>query len=530
MDDGSGEGGLRVRRGEGGRGMGTANSGRESGGSAPSFCAALPACASIGVLWTWAGEFSTRQGAAIAPSALFPLVSTASMGLTSFLAGCVLGAVLAMFLLSRNYPLSRQGAFYIAAALLSVGCHFLKAYGIDVFDWAALPAGLLAVPIAVVTVSRFAGAAESLSASECVLAFYVPAWATGQVLLPLCNLLIPGVPAQVAHVSLVFAAWGLSGLAARMSAGDSQDALCLAWGGASADMQGFEGSEGDRTLYSWKLFSTPRKRMWAAVGVYACAVGSMGGLSPNEVTPEQIVFCRIASSLLVTPFLLALRKRETARGVCREIVRMVFPLTVLSYMLLSQLDGTLLLVVVSLSFFSGTYCMLLVYLGTAVVCRQAGLPPGFYLAKMAVVQEMGTLAGSVLGFVLGEFSPLNGAVLSAVATVVFLGLVVVTFEMGVQEGAKTLWGLEENHSPRAFHDQRLLDACKSLAREAGLSRREAEMVTLLAQGATPKKMADDLVLSITTIRTHIASAYRKLDVHSADELREMIRTRAEGRD
>ena len=101
--------------------------------------------------------------------------------------------------------------------------------------------------------------------------------------------------------------------------------------------------------------------------------------------------------------------------------------------------------------------------------------------------------------------------------------------MGVQEGAKTLWGLEENHSPRAFHDQRLLDACKALAREAGLSRREAEVVTLLAQGATPKKMADDLVLSITTIRTHIASAYRKLDVHSADELREMLCARTGGK-
>ena len=255
----------------------------------------------------------------------------------------------------------------------------------------------------------------------------------------------------------------------------------------------------------------------------------MGGFYPATAASEQIILCRIASSLLVVPFLLALRKRETARGVCREIVRVVFPLTVLSYLLLPQLDGVLLLVVTSLAFFSGTYCMLLVYCGAAVVRRQTGLSLGFCLAKVTVVWQVGTLSGAVLGFVLGEFSPLNGAALSVVATVVFLGLVVVTFEMGVQEGAKTLWGLEENHSPRAFHDQRLLDACKALAREAGLSRREAEVVTLLAQGATPKKMADDLVLSITTIRTHIASAYRKLDVHSADELREMLCARTGGK-
>ena len=124
---------------------------------------------------------------------------------------------------------------------------------------------------------------------------------------------------------------------------------------------------------------------------------------------------------------------------------------------------------------------------------------------------------------------MNGAALSVVATVVFLGLVVVTFEMGVQEGAKTLWGLEGKplaaRLPRPAPAGRL----QGLAREAGLSRREAEVVTLLAQGATPKKMADDLVLSITTIRTHIASAYRKLDVHSADELREMLCARTGGK-
>ena len=75
----------------------------------------------------------------------------------------------------------------------------------------------------------------------------------------------------------------------------------------------------------------------------------MGGFYPATAASEQIILCRIASSLLVVPFLLALRKRETARGVCREIVRVVFPLTVLSYLLLPQLDGMLLLVVTSLT-------------------------------------------------------------------------------------------------------------------------------------------------------------------------------------
>jgi DNA-binding NarL/FixJ family response regulator len=46
----------------------------------------------------------------------------------------------------------------------------------------------------------------------------------------------------------------------------------------------------------------------------------------------------------------------------------------------------------------------------------------------------------------------------------------------------------------------------------GLTRREAELLTLLGQGIAPRAAADQMGLSNETIRTHTRNLYRKLQV------------------
>jgi DNA-binding NarL/FixJ family response regulator len=46
----------------------------------------------------------------------------------------------------------------------------------------------------------------------------------------------------------------------------------------------------------------------------------------------------------------------------------------------------------------------------------------------------------------------------------------------------------------------------------GLTRREAELLTLLGQGVTPRGAAEQMGLSTETVRTHTRNLYRKLDV------------------
>ena len=46
-----------------------------------------------------------------------------------------------------------------------------------------------------------------------------------------------------------------------------------------------------------------------------------------------------------------------------------------------------------------------------------------------------------------------------------------------------------------------------------LSARELEILQLMATGATSKEIANELILSVGTVKKHIINIYTKLDVH-----------------
>jgi DNA-binding CsgD family transcriptional regulator len=50
-----------------------------------------------------------------------------------------------------------------------------------------------------------------------------------------------------------------------------------------------------------------------------------------------------------------------------------------------------------------------------------------------------------------------------------------------------------------------------------LSSREREIVRSLASGRTAGEIADDLFISVNTVKSHLKSAYRKLDVTTRNE-------------
>lgn len=69
--------------------------------------------------------------------------------------------------------------------------------------------------------------------------------------------------------------------------------------------------------------------------------------------------------------------------------------------------------------------------------------------------------------------------------------------------------------------------CERVAKEAGLSAREAEILMSLVRGRSAQEIADREVISIYTVRAHTRSIYAKLDVHSKKELSDLVRKHAE---
>lgn len=60
--------------------------------------------------------------------------------------------------------------------------------------------------------------------------------------------------------------------------------------------------------------------------------------------------------------------------------------------------------------------------------------------------------------------------------------------------------------------------CRQATEGVGLSPRELEVVALIYRGYSAKKIADLLYLSESTIKSHTAHSYQKLDIHSKQEL------------
>ena len=66
-----------------------------------------------------------------------------------------------------------------------------------------------------------------------------------------------------------------------------------------------------------------------------------------------------------------------------------------------------------------------------------------------------------------------------------------------------------------------------MADEHGLSEREGEVLGLLYRGNTQKRIAERLFLSVNSVQTYAKSLYRKLGVHSRQELIDMVNEAAD---
>lgn len=74
----------------------------------------------------------------------------------------------------------------------------------------------------------------------------------------------------------------------------------------------------------------------------------------------------------------------------------------------------------------------------------------------------------------------------------------------------------------ASPDHRLDSACQRLAAQGGLSARETEILQYLARGRSQPYIRDELVLSKNTVATHVKHIYQKLEVHSRQELLDLV--------
>lgn len=69
---------------------------------------------------------------------------------------------------------------------------------------------------------------------------------------------------------------------------------------------------------------------------------------------------------------------------------------------------------------------------------------------------------------------------------------------------------------------RVSKGCRAVAEQFSLSEREAEVMELIVRGHTVSRIAEELLISVNTVRTHSKRLYGKLDIHKKQQLRDLV--------
>ena len=93
---------------------------------------------------------------------------------------------------------------------------------------------------------------------------------------------------------------------------------------------------------------------------------------------------------------------------------------------------------------------------------------------------------------------------------------------GPSEDGSSAGGLCESDFSAGEESRGFIVSCDNLAARHGLSKRESEILHYIARGYSSRWIAETLCISMSTVQSHSKSIYRKLDIHSKQELLELV--------
>lgn len=151
--------------------------------------------------------------------------------------------------------------------------------------------------------------------------------------------------------------------------------------------------------------------------------------------------------------------------------------------------------------------------------RPRGHDFGAALAVALILEDAAALAGS---FLAQAATP--GQLPALIVELSALIVLAFTF-LASESDYHTSWGMERPRrngaDPMAYYYS-LGQICSAIAMQHSLSKREADVLLLLAQKKHVPEIAEELFVSVSTVKTHTNNIYKKLDVHSRKELYELI--------
>ncbi len=186
--------------------------------------------------------------------------------------------------------------------------------------------------------------------------------------------------------------------------------------------------------------------------------------------------------------------------------------------------GTVSAIVVAAVMANAGYVLFTIFLDGLLcdACRRFDLHPYRVFGLMNVGIQVGYGVGAIAGgrLILGD----DFATALWMFTIACL-LVIVFLVFMTDRDYRSSWGtaeLEEGRPSIVDFYGSLSETCSAVAQQYGLSRREEEVLVLLAQRKTSSEIEAELFISNSTVKSHSKSIYKKLGIHKREELLELV--------
>ena len=257
------------------------------------------------------------------------------------------------------------------------------------------------------------------------------------------------------------------------------------------------------------------------VGIVRIGSASGDG-SIGQTNVSNMVGLLIASVVLLVSWKLLYERVTLMR-----LYQILFPLTATAFLLLPLLEGAFRQVVLSLVFLVFSVTSSLMVVSCARTARNQTLPPVLVYGLFAGIVYASQLVGSVVGLCVGAGRGVGLAELSVVALV---AVYLLSIAMVAPHGKRSRRVIDPQAAPAepvsstgvVAGTDAVAAGCVGVVERYSLSRREADVLELLARGRDVPYIAEELVISKNTVRSHIKSIFAKTGVHSRQELIDLV--------